>query len=380
MKIGEGIVYGDILVENEDLFIDFFTKYYQANDQVINIIIKNLMSEISQLNTIFSLGQYNASFLLPDNLINNFEDSYKRFQREILLNTKPTSLLVGYRSDSGKTVKYHHVEDINKQIGFDAYQYGIETKMDTEIKNMRRYRKAQTTEYFLQQHYNELLKFLENKIGKQDASNLSIYHKSTLKGKKYSGLSDETWHKVFYGNRFKANYIGNVQDSFLNHVANYETSIFKFLISQGQMSDSVEDTINTLIKIATSVYQEERGVSPSGHFAELLDESKNTTRWFASGDILIVGFNREIIYNIQLKTTSFKKPSNFEIKLKELEDILQEFQQINNPVEKAKILFKKLKTQVSNINELNNAPNNDIDELIKTTLMEKTKELNIDII
>lgn len=64
------------------------------------------------------------------------------------------------------------------------------------------------------------------------------------------------------------------------------------------MSDSVEDTINTLIKIATSVYKEEGGVVPNGHFAELLHESQNSTSWFKSGDILIVGDKREIIYNI----------------------------------------------------------------------------------
>ena len=78
MAIGEGILYGDILVENEDLFIDFFTKYYEEQGNIINSIIVNLISNINELQYIlFEKDVVNLS--LSNSVINNLEENYKRF-------------------------------------------------------------------------------------------------------------------------------------------------------------------------------------------------------------------------------------------------------------------------------------------------------------
>ena len=107
------------------------------------------------------------------------------------------------------------------------------------------------------------------------------------------------------------------------------------------------------------------------HFPKLLNESKNHVGWYTGGDIIIVNpKTMNIVYNIQLKTTTANKQSVFAEKVSAIRTFIQQFIKYT-PRQKGEKLFDFLLTSVSNRNDFNNAPQDTINDIIYNELQKK---------
>ena len=101
---------------------------------------------------------------------------------------------------------------------------------------------------------------------------------------------------------------GQVIDGFINHMAQYHDFFIPFLKGKIEID---EKQLNKNI----SVYEE---LNSQDKFAKMLKESTNTTRWYTGGDLIVINKDGKVIYNIQIKSTTFKNPSVFSIEIAEL--------------------------------------------------------------
>jgi hypothetical protein len=109
------------------------------------------------------------------------------------------------------------------------------------------------------------------------------------------------WYKLIYGNMGWAQWQGNAYEAYFNHMANHEPVLFDYLSQHGKET-MAEFNLKTHRE---SVFSEEGGYEPDlGHFPELMMGQINSIPWFAGGDIVIINNKMEVIYNIQLKTTT----------------------------------------------------------------------------
>ena len=241
---------------------------------------------------------------------------------------------------------YNRIIEINrvkaaekfKDLIVQHYQQLLRTIEDQPLTK-REAREAHIQQYYSIQSFNDKIKQYKSSFQK-------LANKRLLKMKSHAkeSFTNKTFKQVIYQNMGGQQYQGKVWDAFMNHVGNYHKEIIVALASPEIIPDLMQTFFNNRHSYEYSVYEEERPIP----FVRLLYQSLNSTPWFASGDIVIVGEDGRIIYNIQLKTTtrtegSFKIPTTLLINfLKELEALS------NDRVAIAKLLYENLKTESSN--------------------------------
>lgn len=362
-----GILFGDIFINNKELFIKKFTEYYQREQVEINNSAQRLLAQLNSMKKKRVTDLDSEAFTI----------CWTDFRAKALGMSTEEKYLVMYRdaSRSGRMNSISGLVDKHSNLGQGQYNYGFQTdKVYNELKsNIDKLSQSYDIEQFLQEHIDDFLTQLDAKaITPEESLNLKKYHRQYLL-KKYQqqreSLAGKKWYEVFYNSStyFSGQGLGQAYDAFMNHIANFKPQIYKFLETQGQLE--LGPQINSLLAHRGSVYQEEGGVKKRGNFARLLGESTNRTTWYSSGDILIIDkTNLAPLYNIQLKTTNISALSTFEIKIEQLKTMVQNFIKSETPQKKAEILFEDLLTTVSNSSEFNSLPQKTIDDMILTAL------------
>lgn len=310
-------------------------------------------------------------------MASEFQSKWKKFQEVVLLNKKPLELIVAYRGTKNQSAEISTILEQNmaeqirgKEWGIDTAGKAVSSAIDTALK-------AQEVQNFLNLHLNGFLAQLGQPLIRKEANYLYRYYKSKLVSyylEKNHHLTGATWAQAFYGstskktgkinlNRYyRGQGLGQAYDAFMNHMANYEKGIYNYLKTSG-----IEQiNLNSGNKDSISVYEQEGGIK--GHFPQLLVDSKNHISWYTGGDIIIVDpKTMQVVYNIQLKTTSKKTKSLFKERIQSLRTVINSLksQDVNT---QAKILFNQFKTEISNFNEFDNLVQEDIDDLVKTAI------------
>lgn len=370
MASSEGIIFADLFINNKEFFIQFFSQYYQENKQRIDPVI-------IELETI--LNNYNVNTITTA-MAESFKIAWKNFQRIVLLNDGDLQLLVAYRGKGGHNPTFSQIikqEDVEgEEITPRGRQYGIRSG-DNLIKETMAALKASQIEKFLQKHINDFLNQLQSTIGSSTAEKIHRYHEYCLTLSLQNStehITGKQWYEAFYtasaGQYFGGKGLGQAYDAFMNHLANKEKGIFDFLTSNG-LKDASFQKIGFQ---SQSVYFEEGGVEgpwPGSNFAELLKESRNHIGWYTGGDIVIVSpETMQIVYNIQLKTTTEKSLSVFNERVSAIRTFLKGFLLLT-PEEKGERVFEFFLTSVSNYDDFNSAPQQEIDALLQQELGKK---------
>lgn len=372
----EGILFADLFISDKELFVNFFTEYYQENKAIIDPVINSLNSVLQKY-----LTQQ-----LTEAMAEEFSSAWRNFQKIVLLNNKNLQLLVSYRGYRGRNATFSQIVDQEKVEGVDKGTYGIKTG-DNLIKDSMATLNASKIEKFLQSHLNGMLNQLDTSLTSYDAYLLHKYHTKTLA--EYYQKHDEAhltglkFRNVFYGSNdnsyFAGQGLGQVYDAFFNHLANHEKQIFDYLTANGKNPHSVSN-FGDLRENNHSVYKQENEIGKTGNFPNLINESKNHIGWYTGGDIIIVNpQTMNIVYNIQLKTTTLKNTTVFTEKIQSLRNFIESFIKLT-PREKSEKLFNFLLTSVSNANEFNKIPQDEANMIIKETLLQKSKNVQITMI
>jgi hypothetical protein len=82
----EGINFGNIFINNEELFKDIFAQYYKENTSVINQSILNLQTILSKMGS-----------SVTEKTSLEFNLAWESFKSKVLMITNPLQLLVIYR-------------------------------------------------------------------------------------------------------------------------------------------------------------------------------------------------------------------------------------------------------------------------------------------
>lgn len=345
----QGIIFKDLFINNQDIFVDYFTDYYKKNQKVLDKYIIDLNSVLNKMNKVISVK--NAE---------EFKIAWNNFQKYILLNNNKLEVLVSFRGEGGKNAEY---SKIFPQEYIEA-NGGINTGNELVKETMTQVKALQIEEY-LNKHLNGFIDQLYSKISSDEAKNIRQYHNKFLPKwfSKGSHLTGERWQDIWYSNYYSGQGLGKAYDAFMNHIANYNKQVFNYLSSNGK-----NDNLQLPMIENDSVFIEEKGVTPNGNFAKLLYDSTNTISWYTGGDIVIVDKDTmQVVYNIQLKTTTKNKLSVFNIKIEKLKKFLKNFEELS-PEQKAKKLFKEFSTSISNYNEFENVSQQTINGILKKGL------------
>lgn len=358
----KGIIFHDFFLDKET-FLSLYKEYYLEKKVNVDQAVNELLIFLNSYNK----NTVNAA------MSKQFQILWESFQSVVLLNKNPLQLLVVYRGDgSGKHSEYSTIIDqsaveeaVNTKRG---YRYGINSGNQLILDSMAVI-KARNVEEFLQIHISGLLNQLYTSLDRNQAKALHIYHSdilnhiyTTSNQAKRQHLTGEKWYKVIYGNAGFAQWQGNAYEAFFNHMANYEPSLFNYLSTHGQAM-----AVNLNVQSQkNSVFIEEGGNQFNlGNFPRLMMGQINSIPWFAGGDIVIINNKLEVIYNIQLKTTTRNVQSVFEEKISELRNFLIKFTDLTSVDEKANLLFNTFQNTIANSNIVNNLEKDAIDEVIK---------------
>lgn len=370
----EGIIFADLFITNKSLFIDFFTSYYSEHQIQINTAIANLNAVLTKYTT-QTVTMASAA---------EFEAAWNEFQTVVLMNNQNLQLLVAYRGQSGLNAQFSQILDQNKVMGVEKTAYGMMYGINAGnqlVRDSIKYLQASKVEEFLQKHLNDLLNQLESPIGRNEARLLHRYHtdflNSYFKYDSKASLTGIKWREAFYSSNegfyFGGRGLGQVYDAFMNHLANYKPDFYDYLTTGG--ANDINGFIDT--EPDSSVYIEEGQVYKSGHFPQLLSDSRNHVGWYTGGDIIIVNpETMSIVYNIQLKTTTENKASVFGEKISAIRTFISQLIAANNPQRMAEQLFDFLLTSVSNRNDFNTLPQQEVDKLLIEQL---TSKINVNL-
>lgn len=345
----QGIIFKDLFINNQDIFVDYFTDYYKKNQKALDGYITDLNFVLSKMNTIVSAK--NAE---------KFKIAWNNFQKYVLLNNNKLEVLVAFRGQGGRDAEYSKAfpqEYIEAKGGIDTGNELVQETM-TQVK-------ASQVEEYLNRHLNGFIDQLYSKISSNEANNIHQYHNKFLPKRfpKDGHLTGERWQDIWYSNYYSGQGLGKAYDAFMNHIANHNKQVFNYLSSNGK-----NDNLQLSMRENKSVFIEEKGVAPNGNFAKLLYDSTNSISWYTGGDIIIVDKNTmQVVYNIQLKTTTRNNLSVFNIKIEKLKNFLKNFNKLS-PEQKAKKIFKEFSTSISNYNEFEKVSQETIDEITKKGL------------
>lgn len=219
----------------------------------------------------------------------NIRAAYKNmeeFETELFKNP-PTSIMVitNLNSSEGKYTWAWNKDEKNTIMKSGKISYS---------KTVKNNLMAEEVTEILSQHLLNLIKTIETtELSDEQINNLfKHYTYQNKKTKRLMGLEanqSRNLKDIIYGNN--PQYKGQIADAFINHVGNMHKQI-------------LSGKIDNVTPIVASVMEEE-----GSNFYQLLIDSTNNTPWYTGGDLILLGDNREVIANIQLKTIINEKSS-----------------------------------------------------------------------
>lgn len=370
MAIVEGIIFSDLFISNREMFVDFFEQFYRERESEIEPAVM----EVDRVLTVYTAKSLTAT------MANEFKAAWGAFENKVLLRGDDLQLLVAYRGQSGLNASFSKIIQQSAVEGAEMTQYGMRYGIkagDDLIRDSMKALKASQIESFLQLHLNDFLNQLNSPIGRDEAYRIHEYHTQFLTDYyKYNDdahLTGTKFREAFYTNSdgfyFGGQGLGQAYDAFMNHIANKNKWVYDYLRSSGQSNPNLEvDSFPD-----ATVYVEEGQVYEGANFPRLLSNSRNNTGWYTGGDIVIVNpETMQIVYNIQLKTTTESKASIFGERVSNIRKFIKSFIE-GAPREKGERLFDFFLTSVSNEDDFNNIPTKEIDQLLGDNLAKHLK-------
>lgn len=357
----EGIIAEGILRSEND-FIDWYKDNYEEKGPQIQHAAQDLLYNlykyvIDKDGQVRFAGNKNGDTIVQDRI--GSEEILKKWEvfKEVALGgMAKVSIQVGYRKNDGKytSTSYLVGEDesmrsfVGQARGREFSYYGISTQ---QIANdMKKRAQAKQVEMFLLEHLNDLVDDMQTTLTRKQIKEIwnTDKKKCLTDTSRHMGINiDTTWMQAFVNrgerDEAKASASGKVYEAYFRHLANQEGEVYRYLQTGGLYP------ISGLYNNNRSVFWEE-GVDryTTGNMPYLLQESKGNTSWFSSGDITIINSDtKEVVYNIQLKTTNEKAMTNFGLSAKKLADFLKTFtsESVSSNVEKAaRLMYETFKT------------------------------------
>ena len=361
----EGIIFSNIFITNREMFVDFFEQFYKERAAEIEpAIIK-----VDQVLTTYTVKSLTAT------MAEEFKEAWNNFSNKELLRGDDLQLLVAYRGPGGLNASFSKIIQQSAVEGTEMTQYGQRYGIragDDLIRDSMKALKASQIERFLQLHLNDFLNQLNSSISQDEAYKIHKYHTDFLTDYyKYNDdahLTGTKFREAFYTNSdgfyFGGQGLGQAYDAFMNHIANKNQWVYDYLRSGGNSNPNLEvDSVPE-----STVYVEEGQVYKGANFPRLLSNSRNNTGWYTGGDIVIVNpETMQIVYNIQLKTTTENKASVFGERVSNIRTFIKSFIK-GTPRQKGEILFDFFLTSVSNEDDFNNMPDKQKDQIIQENL------------
>lgn len=366
MAIVEGIIFSDLFISNREMFVDFFEQFYQERASEIEPAVM----EVDRILTVYTAKSLTAT------MANEFKTAWSTFENKVLLRGDDLQLLVAYRGQSGLNASFSKIIQQSAVEGAEMTQYGMRYGIkagDDLIRDSMKALKASQIERFLQLHLNDFLNQLNSPIDQDEAYRIHEYHTQFLTDYyKYNydaHLTGTKFREAFYTNSdgfyFGGQGLGQAYDAFMNHIANKNKWVYDYLRSSGQSNSNLE--VDSCPE--STVYVEEGQVYEGANFPRLLSNSRNNTGWYTGGDIIIVNpETMQIVYNIQLKTTTENKASIFGERVSNIRKFIKSFIE-GSPREKGERLFDFFLTSVSNEDDFNNMPTKEINQLLQDNLV-----------
>lgn len=377
LDFSKGVIFHDFFL-SEEIFIPLYRLYYEKKHELIDSTIQELLSLLTS-------SQFSDAKAVTFAMAEQFQQLWENFQSIVLLNKNPLQLMVIYRGDeeepSGMNAEFSTILD-QKEVEdkiehhYGRRVYGINTGNDI-VKDQMKIIQARGVESFLQRHSSGLLNQLYSTIDTNVAEALHKYHSDILREiyttsnkSKRQHITGRPWHKIIYGNVQADKWLGNAYEAYFNHMANHEPILFDYLSKHGQ---GIAATYS--YSAQRSVFLEEGGDQQDlGNFPRLMMGQVNSIPWFAGGDIVIINDKLEVIYNIQLKTTTRKSQTVFSEKIKQLRSFLISYNSLDTIEEKAKLLFDNFQNTIANSTMVQQLDNNALPNTIKTII--KTLSIN----
>lgn len=361
----EGIIFSNIFITNREMFVDFFEQFYKEREAEIEPAI----AKVDQVLTTYTVKSLTAT------MAEEFKEAWNNFSNKVLLRGDDLQLLVAYRGPGGLNASFSQIVQQSAVEGTEMTQhgrrYGIRAGDDL-IRDSMKALKASQIESFLQLHLNDFLNQLDSPISKDEAYKIHEYHTCFLtdyyKYNHDAHLTNTKFREAFYTNSkgfyFGGQGLGQAYDAFMNHIANKNQWVYDYLRSSGTSNANLE--IDSAPD--ATVYVEEGEVYEGANFPRLLSNSRNNVGWYTGGDIIIVNpETMQIVYNIQLKTTTENKASVFGERVSNIRNFIKSFID-GNPRQKGERLFDFFLTSVSNEDSFNNIPSKQMNQVYQETL------------
>lgn len=211
------------------------------------------------------------------------------------------------------------------------------------------------SKYYMNINNNSFMKLLD-RINIKNKKRYSGYIRKILKNEvnyKWHPFSNKSISQILYGSKIENGIAkggmlgveGKIHDSYMNHIGAKHNEILSYFKDISKYdSQQIENYFNS-----HKGFRAEEGEN----FIPRLTEGLNNTSWIAGGDIVVYNKNRQVIHNIQLKTTKYITQS-YHIATSDLKESLNNFISFkeNKNVDKiADLMFKALKNDASNFSD-----------------------------
>ncbi len=259
---------GYLLPEKE--FIQLMTEMLDANEQIINSYLNNVLNYINN-------GQVKDAY-----------HEWNKFQVEILKNPT-TSLLAILNFRSSKDQTWTFVDDEENAISNQTGALNIES-IEQGLK--REYNSQVFTK-----HLSNLFKSVNGEMEADEINYMWGLESSDIKKRlnpiKY-GDGLYTYKTAVYGSIAGRFYNGKIADAFLNHIGATHYEYLNSFSQQGFLPP--EDLLHSSVK-------DEERASHHLNFVKLLIASTNRTAWYTGGDLIVTNSAGQVVANVQLKTS-----------------------------------------------------------------------------
>ena len=348
--MADGIVFGGYLLSEEDFLLVFKDWYNQRKNefkiQLQTQIVKPLEQMLIMSSRINSKGKTVASV----RRVKGQYDAAKIYAAWEYITTEffgnGTISIIAATHFDGEQLTWTNVlqeSSVVNQSGINIKPRGL-AALQEQMGEMQSVYAAQDVQDFLNTHYNDLLTTLgDYTLDIKEAAamhQLLAARKSALNNADFH-FTGSTYDKIVFSSQSNAE--GKRLDAFMNHVGKYNGALFS-IMSIGHAFGGLLQTlpINDHGKF-------DKIFANTGEVQPWLVDSLNTASWLSGGDIIVVGDDGAVIYNIQLKSTG--KGKVFDLAATSLLKFSKQMVSLidaESPNELASLMYNQLKTSSAN--------------------------------
>lgn len=349
--MAEGVVFGNFLLPKE-LFIPIFEEWYKQRKenfkQSLQVEIIDVIEKMIKTGTrIDSKGKLKSTTIKIKDQYNakKIYETWDKITQDYFGNGSVT--LIAATKFEGSNFKWTANLDekmLVNEKGINIRRAGLK-ELEENNKDIQTIFLAAEIQDLINNHFDNLVKALDTyNLTKEDARDLHILLAERKSKLNRPGFTNSTYNKIIFGGQKNAT--GKQLDAYMNHMGNYHNELFD-LMSQHTMANA-----NSLANITHSFHDDFYSIfeNKRQETQTWLLDSLNSASWLTGGDIIVVGENGSIIYNIQLKTTGRGK--TFEVASTSLlafaKKMLQLINEDASPKELAELMFQQLKTSSAN--------------------------------